>query len=916
MVSGHRGRVTILEFPVGLAADVQARIPSSASTREQFFDQLRLRALPPAVSAGFVRRPRLEDRLTAGTAHPVTLISAGPGYGKTLTVASWARKGRSAGALVWLTVDETDNNLPAFWADVLGALAICGALPHHSALRDIVPAAGFGAQEARLVRSGLCGLPRVTTLVLDDFHRITDPGVLESIGQLIEHQPPQLRLVLAARSDPPLRLHRRRVNGDVADIRSAELAFTLAETTELFTANGIQLSDTQQRRVIERTQGWPAGLRLALLSLDPTDIDAGIARFAGSTPLVAEYLIEEVIDRLTATDREFLLTTSVADRISAGLANELTGRTDSQLILERLAMQHALVDGLADRNDWFSVHPLLRDMLRHRLAAERPDAVVDLHVRAAGWFAARGEPIPAIRHASLAQQWDEVGRLTALALPQLFTPNAQALVAALGPAAVRAQVAPTTCTLLAAAIGHFHRHDDESMVRVTDDAMELMDGVAPVCRPAAELVTAVLQVACRRFRNPARIGLAAHRLRDLIDDVPRRQLPAAEQYRVIADSNVGLGQLWSGELAAAEAVLRQVLARSQEVGLGLLELSTRAHLAVLDVIRGRLPRADRATTATREVAIRRGWASEPQALGLYAASAMTYLEWGRLDEAQQQIESGLAVSNSGSDVACRLVLGIAAIGVAVTGGDPIAVRTAASRLASIRAQAGELPPFLAGWCAVATADAHLALGAPQSAIQVIGDASALGGYPGALGRVASAKARLLLHQPAVALEVLDPVVGTVAAYRGPAVEARIVAALAADRMHRDVAAMTKMAEAIDLAQSVGLIRPFQVAGPRAAMLIARHRHIVGRHLDFTAPLAAGHTGPTGAVVNSPACEPLTERELAVLQYLPTMFKAGEIANDLFITVNTVKSHQQSLYRKLGATTRRAAVNRARELKLL
>ena len=194
--------------------------------RDQFVSLLRLRAAPPAIPPGFVRRARLEDRLTAAAAHPVTLISAGPGDGKTLTLASWSRMDTAPGPVAWLALDETGNDLQAFWSDLLGSLTVSDAVPTDSALREVAPAAGFGARDALLVRAGLADLPDVVVLVLDDFHHITDPGVLKSFGQLLDHQPPQLRLMVATRADPALRLHRLRVNGDLTDIRAQDLAFT------------------------------------------------------------------------------------------------------------------------------------------------------------------------------------------------------------------------------------------------------------------------------------------------------------------------------------------------------------------------------------------------------------------------------------------------------------------------------------------------------------------------------------------------------------------------------------------------------------------------------------------------------------------------------------------------------------------
>ena len=886
--------------------------------RERSIGFLRLRASPPAVPAGFVRRPRLEDRLTDGVAHPVTLVSAGPGYGKTLTLASWARPGVAPGVVAWLTIDETDNDPRAFWSDVLAALTVGGALPPGSALLEVVPAAGFGPEQAHLIRAGLAELPTTVTLVLDDFHLIHDRRVLESVGQLLEHQPPHLRLVLATRADPALRLHRLRVNGHVTDIRAADLAFTEPETAELFDRNGMHLPPTPLGMLLDRTLGWAAGLRLAIMCLDPGDIDGGISRFTGSDRLVGEYLVEEVTDRLPEQDRQFLLTTSVADRLNAGLANRLTGRVDAQLVMERLVAQNALVVGLAGRNDWFSVHPLLRDLLRHRLALEQPATVTDLHLRAARWFTAQGEPIPAIRHASAAGQWDEVGRLlTGLALPLLVTASAATLVAELGPAAARARVHPTASTLLAAAACHYHRHDYESMTRDANDAAELIAGVPEADRSPAEVVIAVFQLVGSRARNPALTVASAVHLLDILQQTPRRQLPSGEQYRAIATTNLAIGQIWTGQLTDAQETLSIIQTRSHELGLGLTEMTAQAHLALLDVIHGRLPQAHRRAGATRDVADRRGWASEPQALALHAASALTHLEWNQLDAATAAIDSGLTVSNSESDMPCRLVLHIAAVGVAVARRDRAAAAAASARLDTIQALAGHLPPLLARWCTLAHADAHLAAGEPLAAIHRLGVTREPAGFIDALDRVALTKAHLMLDQPDTALDLVDPITATTSPYRGAVVEARILAAVAADQMHKDTAAMAAITEAVDLAHSAGIARPFLAAGPRSAALLARHRHVVTRHLEFTRGLLPANTDDphTGGTTTAPI-EALTERELAILTYLPTMLKAGEIAADLFVTVNTVKTHLRSIYRKLGVATRRDAVGRARDLKLL
>ena len=885
---------------------------------EQISGLLRLRASPPMVSSGFVVRERLGERLTAAVDHPVTLISAGPGYGKTLTLASWSHLTSNSGRVAWLSIDETDNDVRAFWTDVLGALAIAGALPTSDALREMLPTTGFGVREALLVRAALTELPGVVTLVLDDFHLITDPRVQESVGQLLEHQPPQLRLMLVTRSDPPLRLNRLRVNGDLTDIRADDLAFTRDETVELLHRNGIHPTEHQVDCLLDRTQGWAAGLRLTLMRLDPADLERGVSGFTGRNRLVAEYLIEEVTDRLTDVDRQFLLTTSIADRVSGPLANELTGRSDGQLSLERLMAQNALLVGLAGSYEWFTLHPMLREVLAHRLAIEQPGAVQELHLRSSRWFAAHHEPIQAIRHATAAERWDEVARLlTGIAWPQMLTPNASALVSALEPAADRAAIHPTTGTLLAAAVRDLHRQDFDSMIRAVESAADRLGDVQDEDQYAAETFIALLRVTHSRIHNPALTAPVAAQLLQLLDRAPHPHLPTSAQYRVIATNNLAVGQLWTGQLDAAEATLTTVQIRCQDYGLGLTELSAQAHLALLDVINGRLHQARRRAGAAQDLAVQRGWTAQPQALGLFLALAMTHLEQGRLDMAAATVDSGLALSRAGSDAACRVALGIAVVSIAVARRDPAAACAASAQLDAIRSQAGNLPPMLSRWCTVAHADAHLAAGNPDAAIALIGESSSAPGYAWTLEHIALAKAQLMLDRPDAALDLVEQIRRTPLSYVAPAVEARVLAAVAAERMHRFTAALTALSEAINLAVEDANYRPFLLAGTCIAGILARHRHLVARHLEFTRTLSAAINSSTPAAGTSATPgEPLTERELTVLSYLPTMLSSAEIASDLFVTANTVKSHQQSIYRKLGVKTRRNAVDRARILNLI
>jgi LuxR family maltose regulon positive regulatory protein len=270
---------------------------------EQLQSLLTLKARPPVVPPGLVRRRRLDESLTLAVQRPLTLVSAGPGAGKTLAVAAWVADGVTPGRVAWLSLDAADNDPRTFWSDLLGALIESGAVPPGSPLADIIPAAGFGATEALQVRSRLADLPSPVVLVLDDFHEITNDSVLEAFERLVDHQPAPLRVVVLTRADPVLRLHRLRVSGNLTEIRTLDLAFTGSETADLFDLQGMHLSPEQLDVLQARTEGWPAGLRLAAMSLDPADIEDGITRFSGSERSVADYLIGEVIERLPREDQ-------------------------------------------------------------------------------------------------------------------------------------------------------------------------------------------------------------------------------------------------------------------------------------------------------------------------------------------------------------------------------------------------------------------------------------------------------------------------------------------------------------------------------------------------------------------------------------------------------------------------------------
>ena len=553
-----------------------------------------LKSQAPAVPPGLVRRRRLEDRLSEGTSKPFTLVSAGPGSGKTLAVAAWIGAGHAPGPVAWLSLDVTDNDPATFWTDLLQSLLGSGGIPKGNSLWDIIPAASFGVVEAREVRTRLAELTSPVVLVLDDFHEITGEQVLEAFGQLVDHLPENVRLVLLSRADPMLRLHRLRVSGQLTEVRTSDLAFTEPETAELFDLQGIHLQKDQLGVLRSRTQGWPAGLRLAAMSLDPTDVDGGIARFSGNERSVADYLVGEVIDRLSAEDRDFLLKTSITEKVNGNLADFLMNRTDSQFTLEKLVGANAFVVAIGGQNEWFAYHPLMRELLRHRLSLEQPRALPQLHERAAGWMAQQGEPIESIRHSILAGDLQGAGRTLLSVVPRILSFEGSALAAAIEPLARTAIDRPDLCSLLASGTVHFHRWEMQAMMQDVAEAREYLDESDPDLVPSAEVLMLLFEIAAARQHGDGEaVVSAANRVISFLDRTPRRLIPAGRPFRVIAEVNLGGGQLWTGDLDAAEQMLALSGPAALQLGLPLPNLNAIGHHAVVEALQGRCRQAHR-----------------------------------------------------------------------------------------------------------------------------------------------------------------------------------------------------------------------------------------------------------------------------------------------------------------------------------
>jgi LuxR family maltose regulon positive regulatory protein len=367
----------------------------------------------PASRPDLVPRPRLADRLDEGLARGLVLVCAPAGYGKTVLLADWARRGGHPAG--WLSLDEGDNDPARFWRHAVAALdrARPGLGERVAPLLGPPAPSSFQALVTALINE-LAAEPDAeeTLLVLDDYHVISAQAVHESLAFLLEHRPPGIWVVLASRSDPPLPLARLRVRGQLAEVRVADLRFTPEEAAVLLQHVAAALPDASVAALAARTEGWAAGLQLAALSLRGQDDVAGfVAAFTGSHRYILDYLAEEVLERQGEQLRTFLLETSVLERLSGALCDAVTGRAGSRALLDQVERAGLFLLPLDEVRGWWRYHRLFADLLRARLQAEQPGRVPHLHRNAAAWYEEHGLADDAIRHAMAAGEMAWAARL-------------------------------------------------------------------------------------------------------------------------------------------------------------------------------------------------------------------------------------------------------------------------------------------------------------------------------------------------------------------------------------------------------------------------------------------------------------------------------------------------------------------------
>jgi LuxR family maltose regulon positive regulatory protein len=864
--------------------------------------------------AAVVERRRLFDVLTDGIAGPVTVLTGPAGSGKTTLLSSWLR--HLDVPVAWVSVPRGERDANRFRGSVMDALRGSGAIAAGDPLATLAPAP-LGDRDEFLDRliEGLARLPGPVVLVIDDLHELRSDDALRDVETVLARAPAQLRTVVASRRDPQLGLHRMRLAGELTEIRAADLGFSAEEAAALLTAAGVVIEDEDVARLHARTEGWAAGLRLAALSLQRhDDPDRFVAEFSGSERTVADYLLGEVLASQPPEVRALLLRTCILERVSAPLADAMTGRTDSARLLVELEAANALVVAIDVRRTWFRYHHLLADLLRLELRLEAPDEIAPLHRAAARWHAAHGDPVEAIRHAQLGEDWELAGDLLGRHWVHLVLDGEEATLAGLLGDLPAGLVETDAELATIAAAGLLHESGWAGADALLAAAERTMPDVPAHRRHRAEtaLATALL-LRARRLGDMAAVVDVADAV---LESAGAARIgdggPGGEELEALALMNLGIAESWVLRLPDAEAHLERGLTLGRRAGRPYLEIGCLGGLGTVANITQRLALAEDRLRRAVAVAERVGWSTHPIVAASYLSLGAVLIERGRLAEAAELLDRADPILEEfpepAANVGLRHVQGMLALARGRFA-DAVARFLEGRRIAAgLRA-----PHFLTAILRQWELRARLRLGEVDAVRSAMAELD-----PGAQTSNLAAHVRLLDGDPDGAAEAVAPVIAGEAFvfHVNVEIEALLLDGLARTALDDPEAARESVERALALTEPDGRVWLVSTVPGARDLLAAQPVHRTAHRAQLHALLDHLAGPESDSAAPSEPAEPLSEREIAVLRFLPTNLSAAEIGSELYVSVHTVKTHMRKLYAKLDVHTRAEAVQRGRALGLL
>ncbi len=906
----------------------RARSTSAAAVQATSTDLLLATKLYiPPLRPRMVARPRLLARLDHGLACRFTLVSGPAGFGKTTLLSEWVHAlssspvpGRGGGgargeeeravSAAWLSLDQADNNPTRFWTYLIAALQTVrkglGATAL-AALQSPQPP-GMEALLTGLINDIATLGAGPLVLVLDDFHLITTPSIQEALLSLLDHLPPEMHLFLSGRADPPWPLARLRAAGEMVEVRTEDLRFTPTEVASFL--NGVMRLDLAADDIAaldERTEGWIVGLQMAALSIQGRqDVPAFIQAFRGSHRFILDYLVEEVLDRQTPDIQSFLHQTAVLDLLTAPLCDAVTGRQDSQAVLTQLERTNLFLVPLDDERRWYRYHHLFADLLRSRLERSQPDQVTALHRRASAWYEEQQMLVEAVTHALAghdpgefvrSRPWLSIARAWALAYTGSFEAVNPCLQDAIQTLGGEKELA-LSCGLAPGEVAHIRGHIDA--IRCYVQSITYEDP-----RVAIELAqSALAQLPESDWRARGRVAVLlglgyrkslayaeAHAALSKALAIAR----AAEQKFVVVDVLCQIARVEAdqGRLHQAAATCREALRLAEEYG---------------GPGRSRLPVVSYALVTLSRILYE--WNDLPTALELAQEALILARQWGQMDSMAGGYISLIMAQFAGREFDRALESVEEMKRIYRPGLYP---RQSVAMEARVRLEMNDVA------------------GAARCAAELVPYAD----EEWRMSRLISVYVTEFQQGVRSSLDdVLDFLTRTLPVLEAAGTEAGVVEllalqAVALQALGRVEEARSVLTRALSIAEPEGWIRTFIDEGAlmgellRAVLTAQRtQRGAAAQRIAGYASrlLSAMGVEMPGAKPSAPSSadlvEPLSEREFEILRLLATSLSTPEIARELILSANTVRSHVKSIYGKLNVHGRIEAIQRARELRLL
>lgn len=888
----------------------------------------------PPTRPSFIPRPRLIEKLNAGLAGKLTLVSAPAGYGKTTLVTEWIAQIQGDTAVCWLSLDEDDSDPQTFFHYLAAAVR---PLPDGQSSLSQLLQASQPLPAKTWAKAFVRDVTAVSTpfiLVLDDYHAIDSPEIDTALAFLLDHMPPHMTLALTSRRDPGFPISRLRARGQLTEVRADDLRFTQAEAAHFLQESmGLTLSTDQIAALERRTEGWAAGLQMAALSMrNRADVAGFVTSFAGSHRFIMDYLLEEALHQQPEHIRDFLLATSILDRLNEGLCTAVTRQADSQSILTQLERNNLFVVPLDDERRWFRYHHLFADVLRTYAQAKRPSQVAEWHQRAGEWFAQQEMLSEAIRHAlaakdfSQAANWLEEIRFAmegpyqigawlnwVHALPEEMLDTRPVLQADYGWALIE---------LGEMAAGAIFMQKAEKWLTASESGLEPKMVVGD--EQQWQTLPASLAIA-RAYHALAVEDVAgateqAQKALDLSQNEDH-------QWRRSALALLGITRWMTGDLQASAQAFGTLTQNGIKAG-RLIDAIGTAHMwAEMQFAAGQL---DQAAQITEELLRLATEAGEPFPVGtsdLYRMLAVLAWVRGERDTAVQHLALAARLGEQAgmTNWAYRLALTQAFLAREQGDFDAALAFLAEAEQVYYDDPIPLVRPLAAQRARVWLAQGNMAQASKWAETEGVSADEPLH-YLREFEHLTLARLRIAQFQQNgegrlldEALTLLDRLLETAVAQNrnGSVLDILILQALAHAAPNDISAALPPLQRALTLAEPQGYVSLFVSEGERMARLLKE----VGKGGTAVAAyaaklLAAMNNSRAKTAASQPLIDPLSDRELEILALIAAGLKNKEIAEQLFISLNTVLYHTKNIYSKLGVNKRALAIAKAQELGLV